>query len=56
MGERMNSALTGRLADDAAADEGEDKYSRTIDPTAEGMTMKINLSGTKIGTCDNPVG
>ena len=36
--------------------EGEDSYSGTIDATAEGMTMKINLSGTKIGTCDKPIG
>jgi hypothetical protein len=36
--------------------EGEDKYSGTIDATAEGMTMTINLSGTKLGTCDHPVG
>jgi len=36
--------------------EGEDKYSGAIDATAEGMTMKINLSGTKLGTCDHPVG
>ena len=36
--------------------EGADSYSGTIDATAEGMTMKINLSGTKLGTCDKPIG
>ena len=36
--------------------ESEDAYSGVIDATAEGMTMKINLSGRKLGTCDKPVG
>lgn len=36
--------------------EGEDAYSGAIDATAEGMTMKINLSGKKLGACDKPVG
>ena len=36
--------------------ESEDTYSGVIDATAEGMSMKINLSGTKLGTCDKPVG
>jgi hypothetical protein len=36
--------------------ESEDSYSGVIDATAEGMSMKINLSGTKLGTCDKPVG
>jgi hypothetical protein len=35
---------------------GEDAYSGAIDATAEGMTMKINLSGKKLGTCDKPIG
>jgi hypothetical protein len=35
--------------------EGEDSYTGTINATAEGMTMTINLSGTKIDTCDNPI-
>jgi len=36
--------------------EGEDAYAGVIDATAEGMTMKINLSGKKLGTCDKPIG
>jgi hypothetical protein len=35
--------------------EGTDSYTGAINATAEGMTMTINLSGTKIGTCDNPI-
>lgn len=35
---------------------GEDAYSGTIDFTAEGVTLKVNLTGEKIGECDNPVG
>ena len=35
---------------------GEESYTGTIAMTAEGMTVTINLSGTKIGECDNPVG
>jgi uncharacterized protein DUF3617 len=35
--------------------EGTDAYSGQISATAEGMAMTINLSGKKIGTCDNPV-
>jgi hypothetical protein len=34
---------------------GEDSYSGAINATAEGMAMTINLSGTKIGTCNNPI-
>mgnify|MGYP001358440683 CR=1 FL=1 len=33
---------------------GSDSYTGVITATAEGMTMTINLSGQKIGTCDNP--
>jgi hypothetical protein len=33
---------------------GEDSYTGAINATAEGMNMKINLSGRKLGTCDNP--
>jgi len=36
--------------------EGTDSYTGAISATAEGMTMTINLSGTKVGTCDNPIG
>ena len=36
--------------------EGEDSYTGAITATAEGMNMTINLSGTKAGTCDNPIG
>ncbi len=35
--------------------ESEDSYTGAISATAEGMTMTINLSGTKVGTCDNPI-
>jgi len=34
---------------------GEDSYTGAINATAEGMTITINLSGTKIGTCDRPI-
>jgi hypothetical protein len=30
-------------------------YTGTINFTAEGMTITMNLSGTKIGDCDNPI-
>jgi len=33
-----------------------DSYTGEITFAAEGMNLKINLSGTKIGECDNPVG
>ena len=33
-----------------------DAYTGTISFTAEGMTMTVNLTGTKIDECDNPVG
>ena len=36
--------------------EGTDTYSGVISATADGMSMKINLSGKKIGTCDRPIG
>ena len=35
--------------------EGTDSYKGAINATAEGMTMTIKLSGTKAGTCDNPI-
>jgi hypothetical protein len=35
--------------------EGTDSYKGAITATAEGMTMLIRLSGTKLGTCDNPI-
>lgn len=35
---------------------GEDSYTGTITMSAEGMSITINLSGEKIGECDNPVG
>lgn len=31
-----------------------DNYSGAITAAAEGMSMTINLTGKKIGTCDNP--
>jgi hypothetical protein len=33
-----------------------DAYTGTIEFTAEGMTVTVNLTGEKIGECDNPVG
>ena len=36
--------------------EGTDAYSGMITATADGMNMKIKLSGKKIGTCDRPIG
>lgn len=35
---------------------GDESYTGTITMSAEGMNVTINLSGTKIGECDNPVG
>jgi hypothetical protein len=35
--------------------DGEDSYTGAINATAEGMNMKINLSGKKLGTCDKPI-
>lgn len=34
--------------------EGTDSYTGAINATAEGVNVTINLSGKKIGTCDNP--
>lgn len=31
-------------------------YTGVINASADGMAMKINLSGRKIGTCDKPIG
>ena len=36
--------------------EGSDSYAGQINATADGMSMTIKLSGTKIGTCDKPLG
>jgi len=36
--------------------QGTDAYTGVITAAAEGMSMKINLSGRKVGTCDNPAG
>ena len=36
--------------------DGEDSYTGKILFNAGGMTMTVNLTGTKIGECDNPVG
>lgn len=33
-----------------------DSYTGVIELTAEGTTMKINLTGKKIGDCDKPIG
>jgi hypothetical protein len=35
---------------------GEDSYTGTITMSAQGMNLTVNLSGTKIGECDNPIG
>jgi hypothetical protein len=35
--------------------QGSDAYTGKITATAEGMAMTINLSGKKIGTCNNPI-
>lgn len=35
--------------------DGPDAYTGAITATADGMSITINLSGRKIGTCDNPV-
>ena len=32
-----------------------DSYTGAITATAEGMTLTINLSGKKLGTCDRPI-
>ena len=34
----------------------EDAYTGTIAFAAEGMTVTVNLTGEKVGTCDNPIG
>jgi hypothetical protein len=36
--------------------ESEDKYTGEISFAAEGMKITMNLTGEKIGECDNPVG
>jgi hypothetical protein len=46
-------AMTG-TGEITFADDG--SYTGAINATAEGMAMKINLSGKKVGTCDKPVG
>jgi len=35
--------------------EGTDAYTGAINASADGVNVTINLSGKKIGTCDNPV-
>ncbi len=35
---------------------GDDAYAGTISFSAEGMAVTMNLTGTKIGECDNPIG
>jgi hypothetical protein len=34
----------------------DDSYTGVIKLVAEGFTMNVQLSGTKIGECDNPIG
>ncbi|MGH8135036.1 MAG: DUF3617 domain-containing protein [Steroidobacteraceae bacterium] len=35
--------------------DAEGNYAGSINATSEGMTITIRLSGTKVGTCDNPI-
>lgn len=35
--------------------EGTDAYTGAINATADGVTVTINLSGKKLGTCDKPI-
>ena len=35
--------------------DAEGNYTGGITATSEGMTITINLSGTKVGTCDKPI-
>jgi hypothetical protein len=35
--------------------QGTDAYTGKITATADGMNMTINLSGRKLGTCNNPI-
>ena len=35
--------------------DGADSCAGSIEATAEGMSMKIKLSGKKPGTCDKPI-
>jgi hypothetical protein len=35
--------------------DADGNYTGAINATAEGMTVTIQLSGTKIGTCDKPI-
>ena len=41
---------TGEMTFDAQGN-----YTGAIHATSEGMTITINLSGTKVGTCDKPI-
>ena len=35
--------------------QGADTYTGAINATADGVNVTINLSGKKLGTCDNPI-
>jgi hypothetical protein len=35
--------------------DGSDSYTGTINATADGVAMRIKLSGKKVGTCDTPI-
>jgi hypothetical protein len=41
---------TGEMTFDAQGN-----YTGAIHATSEGMTITINLAGTKVGTCDRPI-
>jgi hypothetical protein len=48
---QMNSTGHGEITYDSA-----DSYTGFIALSAEGTSMKINLSGKKVGECDKPIG
>jgi hypothetical protein len=48
---QMNSTGHGEITYDSA-----DSYTGFIELAAEGMNMRINLTGKKVGDCDKPIG
>jgi uncharacterized protein DUF3617 len=48
---QMDSTGHGEITYDS-----DDSYTGVMELTAEGTTMKINLTGKKIGDCDKPIG
>jgi hypothetical protein len=52
-----STQCSGRMAMTGTGEitfEGEDSYTGANNATADGRSMTINLSGRKLGTCDNP--